>query len=240
MTAGKVAAAIVCKTPMGGRSKTRLSPPLRPEQCAEISECFIRDLSESVQQVAREGRIDGVALYTPSGSEALLQELLPSGFRTHLQGTGDLGARLKAGAEELLNEGYKGVILINSDSPTLPPSLIRDTADVLLDGNTVVLGPAIDGGYTLIGLTQPHGRLFEEIPWSTSAVYSLTVQRAREIGVPVSNVAPWYDIDDAASLRLLEAEFRGEKLPFNLTNLPGAAAPATREFIRLMQSRVTT
>lgn len=232
MIAAKVAAAIVCKTPFGGQSKTRLSPPLRPEQCAEISACFIRDLSKSVQELADEGSVSGVALYTPHGSESYLQSLLPSGFRIHLQGAGDLGARLLKGSADLLSEGYKGVILINSDSPTLPLSILRDAAEALREGDKVVLGPATDGGYTLIGLSRPHARLFEDIPWSTPAVHALTVRRASEIGVPVSNVAMWYDVDDATSLEILAAEMRGERPFFSPADLIAADAPATREFMR--------
>ena len=64
----------------------------------------------------------------------------------------------------------------------------------------MVLGPAIDGGYTLIGLSRPHARVFEDIPWSTPDVYRLTVERAAEIGVPVVTVPLWYDVDDRADL----------------------------------------
>jgi uncharacterized protein len=232
MTHGKVAAVIVCKTPIGGLSKTRLSPPLLPEQCARISECFIRDLSRSVQKLADESAVAGVALYTPYGSEAHLRSLLPAAFRLHPQGDGDLGARLSKGAADLFGEGYEGVILINSDSPTLPLSILREAAGALRGGDRVVLGPAIDGGYTLIGLSRPHPRLFEEIPWSTPAVHALTVSRAREIGVPVLNLATWYDVDDAGSLELLAAEMRGERPFFASPSLIASEAPATRQFMR--------
>jgi glycosyltransferase A (GT-A) superfamily protein (DUF2064 family) len=97
-------------------------------------------------------------------------------------------------------------------------------------GNNVVLSPAYDGGYTLIGLSQPHARLFDEIPWSTSDVYRLTLERAREIGLPVATAPGWYDVDDATSLRMLEAELAGERPPF--AAIPGTEAPATRAFIR--------
>ena len=65
-------------------------------------------------------------------------------------------------------------------------------------GDNVVLSPAADGGYTLIGLSKPHARLFADIPWSTSEVYRLTLERAREIGLPVVEVPGWYDVDDAS------------------------------------------
>jgi len=74
-----------------------------------------------------------------------------------------------------------------------------------------------------------HDRLFEDIPWSTSQVHQLTVERAREIGVPVTGVPGWYDVDDAASLALLQAELAGEPLPFALKG--GAPAPATRSYL---------
>jgi glycosyltransferase A (GT-A) superfamily protein (DUF2064 family) len=143
---------------------------------------------------------------------------------------GGFGERLLHGAIDLLAAGHSGAILINSDSPTLPASILREAADAVRRGNNVVLSPAYDGGYTLIGLSQPHARLFDEIPWSTSDVYRLTLERARELAWPVATAPGWYDVDDAASLRMLEAELAGERPPF--AAIPGAEAPATRAFIR--------
>ena len=93
-----------------------------------------------------------------------------------------------------------------------------------------MLSPAVDGGYTLIGLARPHRRLFEDIAWSTSTVCQRTRERAAEIGLPVVEVPSWYDVDDAASLGLLEAELGGAA-PAALA-VPGAEAPATRGFLR--------
>ena len=102
------------------KSKTRLSPPLRPEECAAISGCFIRDLSAHHSALAEDGDVAGCAVYTPVGSEAALRQLLPADFHLILQGEGDLGARLLKGTQDLLEAGYAGAILVNSDSPTLP------------------------------------------------------------------------------------------------------------------------
>ena len=99
-------------------------------------------------------------------------------------------------------------------------------------GDNVVLSPAFDGGYTLVGLSRPHARLFEDIPWSTADVYRLTLERAREIGLPVVNVPGWYDVDDGASFRMLEDEFEGIKPVFAPAQITGAEAPATRRFLR--------
>jgi hypothetical protein len=226
-----VAVAIICKTPSPGQSKTRLSPPLRPDECAAISRCFIRDLSNTVASLVRSGDVAGHAVYTPPGSEAALRELLPDHFGLTLQGEGDLGARLLKGTIDLLKIGHAGAILINSDSPTLPAAILRQAVDALRQGDNVVLSPALDGGYTLVGLSRPHARLFEDIPWSTSEVYRLTLQRASEIRLPVVNVPGWYDVDDAASFQMLEDEFDGRSPSFAPPHLTGADAPATRRFI---------
>lgn len=227
-----IAVAIVCKTPAAGQSKTRLSPPLRPEECAAISGCFIRDLSATIQELADEGDVAGCALYTPRGSESSLRSLLPKPFHLVLQGEGDLGARLLKGTRDLLALGYGGAVLVNSDSPTLPKAILREAVDAVRQGDTVVLSPAFDGGYTLIGLSHPHEALFQDMPWSTSEVYRLTVERAATLALPVANVAGWYDVDDAVSFRMLADEFAGRPPAFAPSHLKGAFAPATRNFVR--------
>jgi uncharacterized protein len=229
-----VAVAIICKTPITGFCKTRLSPPLRPEECAAASACFIRDLSATIDALARTDRdLSCYAVYTPVGSEARLRSLLPRGFRLLPQSNGDLGARLLSATADLLNAGHDGAILVNSDSPTLPLPILRAAVRAVRQGDVAVLSPALDGGYTLIGLTKPHSRLFADIPWSTRQVHRLTLERAREIDLPVVAVPQWYDIDDELSLRLLQAELAGERLAFAAPALRGADAPATRRFLAM-------
>jgi hypothetical protein len=232
-----VAAAIMCKTPATGKSKTRLSPPLRGDECATISACFIQDLSRTIQTLTHDGDVTGYAVYTPVGSETALRQLLPPDFRLAPQYDGDFGERLLRATIDLLDAGHDGAILINSDSPTLPASILRAAVDALRQGDNVVLSPACDGGYTLIGLSKPHRRLFEDIPWSTSAVHQLTLRRALEIGLAVVNVPGWYDVDDEASLRMLEDEMAGKALTFS--DIAGAEAPITRAFLRQRQAALT-
>jgi rSAM/selenodomain-associated transferase 1 len=224
-----VAVGIMCKTPSPGQSKTRLSPPLQPHECAEISACFIRDLARTIDALIGNGDVTGYAVYTPVGSEDALRRLLPAGFRLIPQVEDDLGGRLVRAVADLLDAGHRAVILVGSDSPTLPQSILRSAVDAVVSGDSVVLGPALDGGYTLVGLSRPHPRLFEAIPWSTAAVYQLTLDRAREIDLPVIEVPGWYDVDDEASLRLLEEEFKGRRPA--LTQMAGAKADSTRQFL---------
>ncbi|CAN5358435.1 TIGR04282 family arsenosugar biosynthesis glycosyltransferase [soil metagenome] len=226
-----VAVAVICKTPAPGLSKTRLSPPLQPEECAEISACFIADLCTTIGTLEADGDVSGYAVYTPRGSEASLRQLLPEQFGLVPQVEGDFGARLDNGIADLIALGHAGAILINSDSPTLPRGLLRAAVDAVLAGDQVVLGPAIDGGYTLIGLSRPHPHLFTGIPWSTEVVYQLTVQRAGEIDLPVVALDTWYDVDDAHSYAMLERELDGQSPSFASTTAPLQDAVRTRAFI---------
>lgn len=224
---GTVAVAIFCRTPAAGQSKTRLSPPLSAHECAALSACFIRDIAATVSDVARTTGAVGYAVYTPAGSEDVLRGLLPPDFALLPQCDGDFGVRVAASMRALLAQ-HAGAILVNGDSPTLPAAILRAAIDAL-SGDVVSLSPALDGGYTLIGLSRTHEELFVDIPWSTAQVYARTVDRAAEIGLPVINVPGWYDVDDAASLAMLRSELAGERLSF--TQINGAPAPATRAYL---------
>lgn len=221
-----IAVAIVCKTPQTGASKTRLSPPLTLAQCAQLSAAFIRDVAQTMNDVAAAANY---AIYTPVGTEKNLAPLLPDGFRTMAQTDGDLGARLMCMIRDLFIAGHRGVVLVNADSPTLPHSILRDAIAMTGHTDNVVIAPAQDGGYTLIGLTRPHDALFTDIAWSTAAVYEQTRTRALALRLPVIELPLWYDVDDAHYLAVLEREFAGYPPPFAAKGLVGAPAPHTRQ-----------
>jgi glycosyltransferase A (GT-A) superfamily protein (DUF2064 family) len=118
-----IAIGIFCKTPAPGVSKTRLSPPLRPDECAAISACFIRDLAATIADVAHAGASVGYAVYTPLGTETALRTLLPPGFRLLPQCEGDFGVRLMTATRELLRT-HAGAIMVQcrqSDLAGLDP-----------------------------------------------------------------------------------------------------------------------
>lgn len=231
-----VAVGLFCKTPTAGHSKTRLSPPLRPEECGTLSACFIRDVAATIHGLSLAGDVKPYAVYTPVGTESTLCALLPASFQLLPQCDEEFGTRLLRAVSDLLEAGHAGAILVNADSPTLPASILSAAIQAVRSGDSVVLGPALDGGYTLIGLSRPHPHVFKDIPWSTSQVHRLTVERAAEIGLPVVNLASWYDVDDGYSLRLLEAELAGEQMPFAQAGLTGAEADATRRFLHQRQA----
>ncbi|MDR3373122.1 MAG: TIGR04282 family arsenosugar biosynthesis glycosyltransferase [Ancalomicrobiaceae bacterium] len=230
-----VAIAVILKTPEPGRSKTRLSPPLSPDQCAAISACFIRDLTANLRALERSAAVSGHALYTPVGSEERLARLLPDRFGLVPQVEGDLGVRLSAGIEALLAKGHSGAIIVSSDSPTLPASYFAEAARFLNEQDCVVLCPAIDGGYTFIGLNRPHPELFADMPWSTEDVYRLTVLKAAALGLRVHSLPMWYDVDDAATLDILRADLAGDPLTFAPDDVRRNPAPATRAFLEALE-----
>jgi uncharacterized protein len=229
---GRCAIAIMIKTPRNGFSKTRLSPPLQSEEAAEISRCFLRDTSATIEALMRDDQfLVGVAAYTPTGSEPDLEELLPAEFKMLAQRQGDLGSRLSGVTEDLFSLGFSAVCLIDSDSPTLPVENLRATAATLKEGaNRMVIGPCTDGGYYLIGMSRSYAKLFEEIDWSTNSVYQQTISRAKEIKLAMVELPPWYDVDDKDSLnRLLSELFPAWSME---RVSPGAPAPNTKEFLQ--------
>jgi glycosyltransferase A (GT-A) superfamily protein (DUF2064 family) len=123
-------------------------------------------------------------------------------------------------------------MLVNSDGPTLPASFLLEAIELLRrPHDRVVLGPAADGGYYLIGLKVAHRRLFEGIPWGSASVARLTIERALEIGLDVALLPEWYDVDDAQSLRWLQHELAGRSDRFR----GGSPAPATRAFLGVVE-----
>lgn len=224
------AIAIVCKTPRPGASKTRLAALVGADAAASLSACFIRDVAASIEAVPAAIGRRGHALFAPVGSEDALRPLLPAGWGLTCRADTDFGAVLFDGMAGYLAAGHDCALIVNSDSPTLAPLLLTAAVAALrAPGDRLVLGPASDGGYYLVGMKQPHRRVFEDIAWSTSAVLPTTLERAAEIGLPVTLLPMWYDIDDAATLAMLEAELAGSPPAF-ATALGGPAA-ATRAFL---------
>jgi rSAM/selenodomain-associated transferase 1 len=227
----RCAQAVMAKAPQAGRSKTRLAPALGLEQAAMMSAAFLRDMTENIRAAAVESPIDGHIAYAPAGLEHLFDGHLAPGTGLvladgNIPAPADVqgfGRCLLHAVGALLAAGYGAACVVNSDSPTLPTEYLQRAADLLIaPGERAVLGPADDGGYYLLGVKTAHAHLFANISWSTETVAAQTLQRAKEIGLPVHVLPSWYDVDDAASLRRMLGTLRGHDgtpAPF--------AAPAT-------------
>jgi rSAM/selenodomain-associated transferase 1 len=229
------ALAVMAKAPLAGKVKTRLAPALGFEGSAAINVCFLRDTTRNIAEVTRDGAAAGLVCYTPVGEEAAFDGLLPEEFALIAQRGDAFGERLLAAAEDILSCGFGAMCLIDSDSPTLPGECLRRAVDELMrPGDRVVLGGSDDGGYYLIGMKRAHAAAFERIAWSTGSVYAETVERVREAGIELVELPVWYDVDDAATLGVLEAELlRGVRPGF--ATVDGYDARATREFLRERQ-----
>jgi rSAM/selenodomain-associated transferase 1 len=204
------AIAVMAKAPRVGGSKTRLVPPLTAQQAARLSACFIRDAVANIGEAARQAAIDGYIAYTPPGAEGEFGPLLTEGTRLLPSRRAGLAASLHDAAADLLAAGYGSVCLVNSDSPTLPTAVLVEAARILSrGGDRIVIGPAEDGGYYLIGLKRAYARVFEDIVWSTPTVFAQTIERAHEIGIEPLVLPMWYDVDDVAALQRLRAELLG-------------------------------
>jgi uncharacterized protein len=226
------AIAIICKAPRPGASKTRLVPLLGTEGAAELASSFLRDIVSVIEAIPEAVDWKGWAVYAPQDAEAEVKRLLPPRFGLLCRRDASLGIVLLGATEHFLGERYDCVVLVNADSPTMPVLLLTAALAALrAPGDRVVLGPATDGGYYLIGLKRAHAPLFAEIPWSTSGVLSATRARAAEAGIMIAELPPWYDVDDTDSFEILLDDLNGQPLEFNVGQLVSGPAVATRAFL---------
>ena len=189
--------ALFAKAPLAGRVKTRLSPTLSPEEAAEVAGACLAD---TLERLTRRRDLTLTLFLDGEADEALLGLATRLGVPIRPQAEGSLGARLRVALGGLLEAGHVGVIAVGSDSPTLPPTRVAAAA-AALRAHDAVLGPTEDGGYYLIGVSRPAWALFEGIPWGTSGVARATRDRAAEAGISLAELEPWYDVDDADTLR---------------------------------------
>lgn len=220
------AIAVMAKAPRAGHSKTRLCPPLLPDEARQMSAAFLQDITQNIQDAARQADIAGYVAFAPAGLEALFDGILAPGTELIVaDGAGDMpngvdgfGRSLLHATRVLFERGHSAVCVLNSDSPTLPTQCLVDAARALAGGERVVLGPADDGGYYLLGMTAPHPALYAGITWSTDVVAGQTRAAAARLGVLPQELPVWYDVDDRLALTRLISDLGAGV---------GYAAPAT-------------
>ncbi len=189
---------IFAKEPVPGQVKTRLSPPLSAETAARLYQGFLCDTLEEMERLAA---LRLALAYSPAGSQTYFQNLAPPGVNLFPQEGADLGERMARAFDRGFGAGFEVVLLRGSDTPDLPGSVVLEAAAVLESGQAqVALGPALDGGYYLVGLTAPHPELFREVAWSGPEVLGDTLARARRLGLKVHLLPQWPDIDNFEDL----------------------------------------
>lgn len=196
---------IFAKYPQPGAVKTRMTPPLTPEEAAELHLASLRAVCENLPMNAG---LAPVLVVTPDQRVDQTVEML-SGTVSDVwpQGEGDLGERLSRAADRAFEAGadrqagFTGsVLLLGADSPTLPKAYVSDAINALTR-HDAVLGPTHDGGYYLLGLRRRVPSLFDRIDWGTSLAADQTKERAVEAGVDLAELRIWYDLDRFTDLR---------------------------------------
>ncbi|MSU50142.1 MAG: glycosyltransferase [Opitutus sp.] len=182
------------KTPRPGTVKTRLGVEIGFEQAAQI----YRLLAErQLSAVPTDWRTE--IHFAPAGAGAEMQAWLGARHGYFPQVEGDLGRRLSDAVAGAFGRGADSVLVVGGDCPDLNEAGLREAATALQTSDAV-LGPALDGGYYLIGLHRPALHVFNDIPWSTGNVLEATLARIAEGQLSHALLTPKEDIDDFSAL----------------------------------------
>jgi uncharacterized protein len=221
---------IFSRYPAAGRVKTRLIRPLGPKGAARLH----RRMTEHVVGIA-------IAARNTADPETGLEITVcctgaPRGrFRTWLgkdpqyarQGTGGLGARMKRAFDRAFRKGAGSAILIGTDVPGITSDILQHAFQAL-HANDIVVGPAIDGGYYLIGMKAPFPGIFESVDWGTGIVYEQTRDRIRRLGLTCADLPPLQDVDRPEDLAVVYNDLRFSDL-FSEKSLVSVIIPTLNE-----------
>lgn len=196
---------IFAKAPVPGQVKTRLCPPLTPDEAATLHGSFVIDMLERTKVATTKLKLpfDRYLACAPSSTLVFFQIMEERQSVKLIDQVGDdLGARMQQAFATLFGKGYQRVFIVGTDVPSLPLDHYKQ-ALVLLDAHDVVVGPAQDGGYYLLGLKQPRPELFADIAWSTDRVLAATQEKAAGLGLKVALLPSWRDVDTIDDLQAL-------------------------------------
>ncbi|THJ21046.1 MAG: glycosyltransferase [Nitrospira sp. CG24D] len=217
-TAQNAALVIFAKAPIAGQVKTRLCPPLTHDEAATLHGSFVIDMLERTKVAAIKLKlpIDRYLACAPSSTLVFFQIMEERQSVKLIDQVGDdLGARMEQAFATLFGKGYQRVFIVGTDVPSLPLDHYKQ-ALALLDTHDIVLGPALDGGYYLIGLKQPRPELFAGIAWSTDRVLAATQEKAASLGLKLALIPSWRDVDSIDDLQaLIDASAADAKKPKN-------------------------
>jgi rSAM/selenodomain-associated transferase 1 len=218
---------VFAREPIPGRTKRRLIPAIGAEGAAMLAEAFISDAITKAARIPHSRLV--IAADSPRGARSAFFLGLARRYRANLidQGRGDLGARM---ARALHPYASRGAILLGTDTPSVPLAILRASIAILAH-TPVVIAPALDGGYYLVGVRGTMPDIFRAIRWGRGSVLADTLVRLRNAGQDYELGPWWYDVDRAADLALLSAHLK-HRLNFRLSAampLPRALpCPATR------------
>lgn len=190
---------LFARDPVLGKVKTRLSPFLDDATILKLYTCFLQDSLDKVGQVGNADRFVGVA---PADQSGFFSRTLGSDIRLFVQEGEDLGDKMRRAIQDRFEEGYKRVVIIGSDSPSLPVSYIDQAFACDKD---LVLGPSTDGGYYLIGMREKVVEVFDGVSWGTETVLRETCERLVQSGAGLELLPVWYDVDSPEDLKFFKS-----------------------------------
>lgn len=199
---------VFAKAPHAGLVKTRMTPPLSPEQAADLYASLLDDVLVATAEIARGLDLEPVVTVHPPECCPEISRRAPRDYRVIAQRGRDLGERMAWAASEAAAGGASPILLRGSDSPVLEADTVAAVVD-RLESLDLAICPDLDGGYSLIGMRRPHPRLFDHA-MSTRSVLEDTLANASELGLEAHVLSPSFDLDTAEDLaRLAEARERG-------------------------------
>lgn len=198
----------MAKVPVAGAVKTRLEPFLSPEKCAELAAAFLQDAETKVKSVCE----NTILAYAPGDRKNDLENILLREHKFVEQTGATLGERMANAFEFAFARRSGAVVMIGTDSPTVPAEFIERAFELLEIDSDLVLGEAKDGGFYLIGLRRKiHSELFENVAWSAAAVFEQTVKNAERLKLRWREIPVWYDVDTPDDLLFLRDEMAGDE-----------------------------
>jgi len=201
---------VFARAPTPGEAKTRLIPALGRAGAAALH----RRLVMHCLGAATDAQLGPVELWcAPDARDPFFRECERRfGASLHSQGEGDLGTRMRLAFEAAFMRAGRA-ILVGCDVPALSAQYLRDAERALAGGNDVVIGPAEDGGYVLIGLARCDAELFRGIPWGGPKVLPETRRRVAALGWRMSELPALWDVDRPEDLERLPEEMRESSMP---------------------------
>ena len=189
---------VFTRFPQPGRVKTRLIPALGDLGAAQLHEALARRTLETAREFCTATPIS-LVVYVADGEVEPTQDAFGSDLNCRPQSGADLGERLARAVADAFSSGAHRVLAVGTDCPELSPDVLTAASHALSHAD-VVLGPALDGGYYLIGLRADRPELFRNIDWGTGAVLTQTRRIAHDQGLSVHQLPALSDIDEPHDL----------------------------------------
>ena len=203
----KRAVIIMAKVPSAGNVKTRLQPVLAFEECAALSEAFLQDAVSKAKAVCEKV----ILAYTPPSEINSLKKILPPENLFVEQTGNDLGEKMFNAFEFAFEQKSDAVVMIGTDSPTLPMDFIEQAFGFLDTNSDAILGKTEDGGFYLIGLRVLRREIFENVAWSSEKTFEQIFENIERLNLHLREVPAWYDVDEPEDFEQLKKEFQINK-----------------------------